>query len=241
MPEYVANLKKRLHRVWEAQKEIISINKKSSMKKYNKNVRPTTYKEGDMVYLRNDGTTVGECSKFRKEYIGPYQVVKVLSEHSIKILNMKNNKILKNPVHIDRLKHVKGQRKIDEEEQELITSGTPSQANETPNEILPSTGGEMENNHEENNTTDELEEETTSDEEQSWNIENEVYEVERLLKVKGMGNNKQYLVKWKKGKEKFKDSWVKASDITPNLIELFHKKFTAAGKLRKEFQRKKVT
>jgi hypothetical protein len=85
MPEYVENLKNRLSKLMKAQQKIIETNKKNSIAKYNKKTRPTMYNDGDLVYLRNDGSKVGECSKFRREYLGPYVVLRVLSAHSVKL------------------------------------------------------------------------------------------------------------------------------------------------------------
>jgi Chromo (CHRromatin Organisation MOdifier) domain len=66
-----------------------------------------------------------------------------------------------------------------------------------------------------------------------------VYEVEKLRKVKGNGKNRQYLVQWKQGDKPYKDSWVRATEITPDLIEKFHEKYTTAGKLRKDYKVRK--
>ncbi len=40
----------------------------------------------------------------------------------------------------------------------------------------------------------------------------EIYKIEKIIKTKGKGHNKQYFVKWKYYPSKF-NSWVKASDV----------------------------
>jgi Chromo (CHRromatin Organisation MOdifier) domain len=58
-----------------------------------------------------------------------------------------------------------------------------------------------------------------------WDIGNDVYSVEKLLATKGVGENKQYLVKWKSTDgQVFPNQWVKKRDITNKLVEEFHRR-----------------
>jgi hypothetical protein len=67
-----------------------------------------------------------------------------------------------------------------------------------------------------------------------------VFLVERLLKVKGTGATRMYLVRWKKtGDQKEKDSWIPMKDISDYAIQKFHEKKTQSGKTRVIYRRKK--
>jgi len=63
-----------------------------------------------------------------------------------------------------------------------------------------------------------------SDEDDVW------HEVERLLKVKRVGQEKHYLVKWKEGG---KSTWEPAGNISDYSIRMFHVGKTQAGRTRK--------
>jgi hypothetical protein len=65
-----------------------------------------------------------------------------------------------------------------------------------------------------------------------------VYDIERIVNVRGTGRNRKYLVKWKPiGTEKFKDSWVAEKDVTQLAIDKFHERKTTSGHTRAEFRR----
>jgi Chromo (CHRromatin Organisation MOdifier) domain len=67
---------------------------------------------------------------------------------------------------------------------------------------------------------------------------NDVYDVEKLIKTKGSGTSKQYLVRWKKIDDRsFPDEWIKKDDITQNLIDEYHQRYTMDGNLRRELRR----
>jgi hypothetical protein len=236
MTEYVDDLKRRLSRLMQAQQKIIEVNKRNSSTKYNKKVRPTTYKDGDLVYLRNDGSKVGECSKFRREYLGPYAVVKVLSEHSLKLQNANNKKILKNPIHVDRVKHAHAKPVTAAKNKESTEVEEVKDYGQTPAEVEEVKAESSEHVEPEEQTVAEKEE---NGQNKSFRVENDVYEVKKLVGVKGSGAGKQYKVRWKKKPgDKFADQCVKKDDITENLIEEFHRTHTLDGKVRSQFRKK---
>ena len=228
IPEYVTNLKQRLQRLHEAHKKCREMNSASSNAAYNKKTNPTVYTEGMLVYLYNDAKKPGICAKLQKEFNGPYRIKKIIGEHGAKLENVANKKVLKHPVHIDRLKKV----------HEGMRSNSQGSAEEEP------TGGQsvavMKLDKEEQHEKDSLPQ-TIQPEEQGqakWDITNEVFEVDRLLRVKGTGANRKYLVKWKQdGSVPYKDSWIIWSDITKDAIDNFHVTHTHGGAVRAQYRR----
>jgi RNase H-like domain found in reverse transcriptase/Reverse transcriptase (RNA-dependent DNA polymerase)/Integrase zinc binding domain/Integrase core domain len=238
--DYVENLKNRLSRLLTAQQKIIETNKQSSVKKYNKNTRPTVYKEGELVYLRNDGTKIGECTKFRKEYLGPYRVVRLLSDHSLKLLNTKNDKVLKNPIHIDRVKHAGcSSTKSDSP----LTA--PAASDATPADVTPAVRVKRAKPTPLPRATDKNLVEDVRMNAQKWYAEdsqetNDVFEIVKLLKTRGSGKNKQYLVQWAPiNGEKFPHQWIMQDNITKNALDEYHLTHTLDGKIRSTFKNKK--
>ena len=74
----------------------------------------------------------------------------------------------------------------------------------------------------------------------SWKIDNNVHLVERLVKMRGGPNNREYLVRWKKSQgSSSKDSWIRKEDISQSAIDAYHKTHTLAGQVRKEYRRGK--
>src|ERR1051325_944120 len=89
-----------------AQLVSLEMNQRNMETEYNKKARPTVYKEGMLVWMPNDIRKIGECSKFRNEYLKtPFKIVKVIGTHNLKLQNTETGKVLKNEVHIDRVKH----------------------------------------------------------------------------------------------------------------------------------------
>ena len=63
-------------------------------------MREVSFKEGDLVYLTNSATKVGESKKLNPVWVGPFLVVKKLSSALFEIRGKKKSQV----VHHDRLK-----------------------------------------------------------------------------------------------------------------------------------------
>lgn len=96
----------------EQSKRIISIReevKDNSLKagqlmteRCNKKINPLKLDVGDYVYMLADPT--GQGRKLQPKYNGPYIVHSIVSDHIVKLRMPETGKVLKNDVHLDRLK-----------------------------------------------------------------------------------------------------------------------------------------
>ena len=186
------------------------------------------------MYLENSAKKPGVSAKLQPEYIGPFRLVKKTSDHSFIVENIKTGKKLRNPVHVDRMKAVRERKPFEKRKGPESEKGPPREIADTQtkssdeSESSPITPENTEQPQEFDQETVQL----------NWGIGNDVYQVERLLKVKGGPGKRQFLVKWKEGQGFEKNSWVNMEDISQSAIDAFYRTHTVAGKLRKEYQRK---
>ena len=186
-----------------------------------------------------------------------YLLLEKLSEHSFRAKNVAKDKLIKNPIHIDRMKLVKIPKDMEGKGENVDPTPTKEEekivATEQPVPAAPGGPTVPKNPTEdnaENRTTRNDEEGQMYDDGQSpslatnsikvdqgWGITNNVYNVERLVKVRGSTGNREYLLRWAPiNGARSRDSWVKAEDITPSAINAFYDRHTMAGKVRKVFQ-----
>jgi hypothetical protein len=257
--EYVEELKDRMKLIWKAQEQCKRLNNEESKERVNRNVRPFKIQQGMKVYLRNDAKKTGVSQKLQKEFLGPYEIVDVLSEHSVRLRCLANRKILKYPVHVDRIKPV--MERIDEDVEEsddLVEkepgTGSPvnSQQDElsgemglatpdlTSSSVLNSVDTGTRMGHTDSQTSHPLARDDGREQQTNArdDVGDDVYEIERIVNMKGSGENRQYLVKWKDSPdEKFKNTWVLAKDVTQAAIDKFHERKTSSGKTRAAFRK----
>jgi len=132
--EYVDELRQRLKLIVTAQEQCRKLNNEETKERYNQTARPIQVQKDMLVYLKNDSKKVGLSQKLQKEFIGPYKIVEVLSDHSVRLRNQANQKILKHPIHIDRIKPV-----VEREEEKDNDDGSGTSQEE---ERMPSSTGE---------------------------------------------------------------------------------------------------
>jgi hypothetical protein len=247
--EYVAELKRRMKWVIEAQRKCKLLNNEESRSRYDRLARPFAVQEGMLVYLYNDAKKQGLSSKLQQEFTGPYKILEVLSEHSVKLRNEKNQKILRHPVHVDRLKpmveRISEEREVETEtvpesvhpgiesgpsldEQSRTVTESATLLDKVPQQFQEMSQLAQEIvtpglRHPSAEVSDD--EGIQIDVPKRTRISDNVYEIEGILRSKGYGNNRKYLVKWKDSPtEKFKDSWVAAHDVTQLAIDKFNER-----------------
>ncbi len=72
------------------------------MERVNKDINPLSLTAGDYVYMLDESK--GKGQKLKAKYTGPYVVEAIHSPHMVTIRHTESNKVLKQPVHCDRLK-----------------------------------------------------------------------------------------------------------------------------------------
>ena len=98
--EYVRKLEERLKRVHKQARDTLLSAQCRQKKDYDLKVLERKYNVGDLVYLINSSSKVGQSNKLKPIWNGPYLVIKVISPVLFRIKGRKREVV----VHHDRLK-----------------------------------------------------------------------------------------------------------------------------------------
>ena len=98
--EYVRKLEERLKRVHKQARDTLLSAQRRQKKDYDLKVLERKYNVGDLVYLINSSSKVGQSNKLKPIWNGPYLVIKVISPVLFRIKGRKREVV----VHHDRLK-----------------------------------------------------------------------------------------------------------------------------------------
>ncbi|CAC5391269.1 unnamed protein product [Mytilus coruscus] len=102
--EYVTTLLEELEIGRKIAKELIEIRKSEMLKKANKNRDNPNFNVGDIVYLYKPVLVAGIGRTLNRPWICLYYISQKLSEIHVKLRRKSDGKLLKNRVHINRLK-----------------------------------------------------------------------------------------------------------------------------------------
>jgi hypothetical protein len=72
--------------------------------KYNQKAKIPTYKVGDKVLLEISNVKPHQCSKLQFKFRGPFLILQLLSGYQYRLKDLTTSKIMKNPVHADKLR-----------------------------------------------------------------------------------------------------------------------------------------
>ena len=106
--EYVEHLRTVLPLVHDIARENLSASQQRQKRDFDVRAAEKKYTIGDLVILRDSSTVVGQSSKLRPPWKGPFLVIQVLSPSLIKIQGAKRDSV----VHHDRLKFCHGEQDI---------------------------------------------------------------------------------------------------------------------------------
>ena len=81
----------------------MQIYQKRLARAFNKKVRPTKIKKGDLVLKQSKPSTTDPMGKFRPNWEGPYIVQKVMGNGAVRMLDLEGNEFTE-PINVDRLK-----------------------------------------------------------------------------------------------------------------------------------------
>ena len=106
--QYAADLQDRLQTAHDAARAYMSSRMQVQKRQYDLNVRPTTYQEGDVVWLHHVQRRKGKSPKLMRPWKGPFVIITKLSEVVFRIQQSPRSK--PQVVHADRLKPCVGVR-----------------------------------------------------------------------------------------------------------------------------------
>ena len=95
--DYLYDLISQLEVTRAISKQILKLNQASMKRRYDKRTQNVPYQIGDVVYLYIPATQKGL-------WCGPYLLVEQSGPVNFKVRNLENNKLLKAPIHVNRMK-----------------------------------------------------------------------------------------------------------------------------------------
>jgi hypothetical protein len=106
---YLTQLQSHLLEVFEQVEKHQEMKLEKTKWLYDRNIKPITYNEGDLVLKNVVTVKTGLSKKLAKKWEGPYVVVKRLSEQNYQVKSAKNPKARTTVVHHNRLKKFFGE------------------------------------------------------------------------------------------------------------------------------------
>ena len=200
--EYVTQLMEDIEIARKFAIENVEQRKIEMLKKVNKNRETPHYSVGDIVYLYTPVITPGIGRKFNRQWVGPYYICQKLSDIHVKLRKKCDGKIVKNRIHVDRLKPG------------FVWNETP--INDDPpineNALQPAVlaDDDIPPNNLDCDKSDNTDLSNNSDQVQSQ--DNDLFVVEKILRKEKQGNKWKYRVKWL-GYDKSQNSWVDFDDL----------------------------
>jgi hypothetical protein len=217
LTDYAQKLEERIKKVHETHRIKLREEQEAMKERYDKEIKIThKYHAGDRVYLKDATGIVGVSRKLQPEYYKDvFEIIKVESDHNVRLRNTVTNKDLQLVTHVDRIKPVVQRNTIKEIPEE-----------ETTQESITETEEEA------NNKGDILDEKT-----ENGNSETEEDNMYRIVQQKGSGNNRRFRIQWKETGGKTRSCWTTLENVAAETLEKWEQTHGKTGHTLKTFQR----
>ena len=133
--QYVANLRKTMELAYYLARENVQTAAHRQKENYDLKVHGDKFTPGQLVWLCNPVVPKGHSRKLLTPWVGPYKVIKCLSDAVYRIQDTRANR-RRQVVHFDRLKpchqNIRIQAKANTPQQQTSTDGTPIQSSRPP-------------------------------------------------------------------------------------------------------------
>lgn len=221
--DYVISVMEGLEKAKETAVETLKERKVEMERKANKRTNECDFTVGDVVYVYRPVVTPGRHRKLLRPWVGPFYICQKLSPIHVKIRRKSDGKLIKNRVHVNRLKlgFLGRDRFFDPDPPDGVDAVEPV--------ILADDEIPCQNEIDENN--EQMSSQCTGQEN-----DNVVYEIEKILRKKCCNNKWFYRVKWRNFDAK-DNSWVEYSDLNPSCQEYvtsMHKNISTDPKSQKK-------
>ena len=243
---YIDKVTSRIKIMQEVATKNVEDNQTTYKEKYDRTAKPSTYVEGDLVWLYTPHVKPGTSSKMAIKYTGPYYVVRKISESNYLLNDCKTHKRLGHPIHSDRLKPCYNDRDVFfQNEQYREAENAMGEGNEQQRNDENDQQRTTEDKEQENTQSKTIREEETISEDNREDTTNETKndakgvwcDALELTGCRKIGKTKYYKVKW--ADPDAAQTWEKEDDITDILKQNYHIKRTLKGKVRKHSRKTK--
>ena len=226
--------------------------------KSEKSTNNPQFKVGDIVYIYEPVVVLGNSANLSRPFAGPYFIIEMPSQIHAKLRRVSDGKLIKNKVHIGRLKRglLRSDKPIDLIPPGNINATEPAVLNYDEIDLNSSSDLTLEtravNNSKPNNNNDvvilkqnnceEKQGKVTTLTQLQQNTDNksftsQMYTVEKILRKKYFNNSWLYRIKWLTFSND-QNSWVKFDDLSSQLQQYLQNTHTKIPTDKKS-QRKK--
>lgn len=202
---------------------------------YNQNAQQHKFTVGQKVWVYNPQVKKGKSSKLQRKWYGPYYICVELSNNAFIVRRSKDNKQMTAPVNACRLKPyfdpldrpTNVLPEVEMTENELMTeSDEESLYDEQTQEKTAENAQPEDTKHEK--VEEELDDEISTG--GDTEMEENLYEVDKIVACRSRNGQREYKVKWK-GYKGF--TWEPLDNIPEPLLQDFHIKRTYKGNTRR--------
>ncbi|XP_063409146.1 uncharacterized protein LOC134692615 [Mytilus trossulus] len=227
--DYIIRLLENLDKSREVAVEILKERKQQMVTTANRKTHELQFAVGDIVYIYRPVVTPGKHRKFMRPWIGPYYITQKLSDIHVKIRRKSDGKLVKNRVHVNRLKHgfLWHDRPQDPEAPPNVDATEPAIL--ADEEIPPN----FVDNTEIPQGVDNV---SQNGDPQNDSISEKLYEVEKILRKKFVDGKWYYRVKWLDF-DSTNNSWVEYQDLNEKCkkyVNDMHKKILTDRRSKKK-------
>ena len=188
-----------------------------SAKYYNQKTTLPTFTVGQKVLIKDERSLPGVYHKFRDRYRGFYTIEQVRPKFTYLLREGDSGKILKAPVHASKLRLYNTDRSEFYErcglnEQTAAERSLYVQNDDVTNgdTVTPSSNAE----HTNDQTTQP--QQPVADPTDT----NQFYEIDKIIRTRGWGKSREYLVQYKSDKSR---AWVSKNDVNDVALDVFNK------------------
>ena len=250
LSEYAKRLEEQIKTIQKVHKEKLEEGQTEMKRRYDENIRKMhTYKKGDKVYLKDPVGVPNVSKKLQAVYYPDvFEIIEVESEHNVRLRNIEKNEILKNPVHVDRIKARIDRESIGNQASEQTKNPEYTEAAQAEEEDLSETEPTRaaDNLHwgtslptvqgDEEPRTRAVRKVTKNTVEQPETVSKTTY---KIIRQKGFGDNRTFQVQWKRPDGKYQSTWDDCSNLTKEMIENWERVKGKCGRTLKEFRRRR--
>jgi hypothetical protein len=245
--EFVQQTVSELQTAYSAAEQILRERKEIMRKKSEKVANDPDFKVGDIVYIYEPVVVIGNTTKLARPFAGPYFIIEKPSQLHAKLRRVSDGKLIKNKVHINRLKRglLRSTEPIDLNPPENSNATEPAildidelantqlakeSATFSSSQTVTINGTNNTTNNATNNTSAHAAKTLTNSAskrvkqvknvtEQQVDTSQQLYKVEKILRKKYFNRSWHYRIKWLSFPND-NNSWVKFEDLSPDLQTL---------------------
>ena len=255
--KYFESLIQKLKVSQEIATENLKIAKEKAKLRHDQNAKEPTFQLNDLVLLRNTRVREGLSTKLADKYTGPYYIVEVGPNHTYKLRNCADNKLLASLMNASRLKlyhdHPNGHplraegRVVPLQQTDNDTDANPDNALQLPPPTADARQAPLPAEQDDAGTAaaDDIQTPNnqptrgqTEGSKQPQKDQNDAgpqvyFPIDRLLRVKRIHGKQHFLVKWQDGSP---NTWEPEGNISEAVLRTYYSTHTKQGRRRKRKQ-----